>query len=70
MVETLLGMAEVRLYGEKISDMKYGNPPSKEPRGFVRVYGFGVEGQYYGLDTPTIMLLEGSGSALKNEALG
>ena len=69
MVETLLGMSEVRIYGEKISDMKYGNPPNKEPRGFVRVYGFGFEGQYYGLGTPTIMLLEGTGKAVKNEAL-
>lgn len=70
MVETLLGMAEVRLYGEKISDMKFGNPPSKEPRGFVRVYGFGFEGQYYALDTPTIMLLEGAGNTLKDSSLG
>ncbi|MFT5893913.1 MAG: hypothetical protein ACI8VW_000779 [bacterium] len=65
MVEKLLDMAKVRLYGEKISDMKYGDPPSKEPLGFVRVYGYAFEGQYYTLDTPTIMLLEGAGTDLK-----
>lgn len=64
MVETLLGITEVRLYGEKVSDMKYGSPPAKEPRGFVRVFGFNFEGVYYGLDTPTIMLLEGAGSKI------
>ena len=69
MVETLLGMSEVRLYGEKISDMTFKDPPKTKSRCFVRVYGFGFEGQYYGLDTPTIMLLEGTGSALKDSSV-
>ncbi len=66
MVETLLGITEVHMYGEKISDIKYGDPPAKEPRGFVRVYGFGFEGVYYGLDSPTIMLLKGKGSKVSD----
>jgi hypothetical protein len=65
MAEKLLDTAKVRLYGEKISDMKYGDPPSKEPLGFVRVYGFAFENHYYTLDTPTIMLLEGAGKDIK-----
>jgi hypothetical protein len=69
MVETLLGMAEVRLYGEKISDMKFGDPIHAEPNGFVRVYGFGFEGKYHGLDIPTIMLLKGPGAELKGSEL-
>lgn len=69
MAEKLLDTAKVSLYGEKISDMKYGDPPSKEPRGFVRVFGYAFERQYYPLDTPTIMLLEGSGDELKDSKL-
>jgi hypothetical protein len=69
MVETLLSMAEVRLYGEKISDMKFGDPFDTDPNRFVRVYGFGFEGKYHGLDTPTIMLLKGRGVELEDAEL-
>jgi len=62
MVETLLGISEVLLYGEKVTDMTFKDKKGEPVRSFVRVYGFRYEGSYYGLDTPTIMLLEGNGT--------
>lgn len=62
MVETLLGISEVLLYGVKVSDMTYKDKKGDPVRHFVRVFGFGFEGGYYTLDAPVIMLLEGSGS--------
>ena len=64
MSETLLGISEVLLYGEVVTDMDYDNKKADPARHFVRVYGFGYEGGYYGMDTPIIMLLEGKGSSL------
>lgn len=64
MAETLLSMSEVLLYGEAVSDMEYKDKSGDPVRYFVRVYGFGYEGNYYGMDTPVIMLLEGKGSKL------
>jgi len=61
MVETLLSISEVFLFGEQVSDMSYKNKKGDPVRHFVRVYSFGFEGGYYTLDTPVIMLLEGSG---------
>ena len=62
MTETLLGISEVSLYGEKITDMTYKDKKGDPVRSFVRVFGFRFEGNYYGLDAPTIMLLEGNGA--------
>lgn len=62
MVETLLSISEVLLYGVKVSDMTYKDKKGDPVRHFVRVFGFGFEGGYYTLDAPVIMLLEGSGS--------
>ncbi len=63
MTETLLGISEVVLYGEKVTDMTFKDKKGDPVRSFVRVFGFRYEGSYYGLDIPTIMLLEGNGSA-------
>ncbi|MFK7855633.1 MAG: hypothetical protein AB8B79_16030 [Granulosicoccus sp.] len=63
MTETLLGLAEVLLYGEKVSDMTFKDKKGDPVRSFVRVFGFRYEGNYFSLDTPTIMLLEGNGAA-------
>ncbi|MFK7857526.1 MAG: hypothetical protein AB8B64_01815 [Granulosicoccus sp.] len=62
MVETLLSISEVLLYGEKVSDMTYKPPTGAPARNLVRIYGFGFEGGYYVLDAPVLMLLEGTGS--------
>ena len=62
MVETLLGISDVLLYGEKVGDMSFKDKKGDPVRHFVRVFGFGFEGGYYTLDAPVIMLLEGSGS--------
>ena len=64
MAETLLSISEVLVYGETVSDMAYKDKNGDPARYFVRVYGFGYEGGYYGMDTPVIMLLEGKGSSL------
>ncbi|MDC0434600.1 hypothetical protein OAM69_03105 [bacterium] len=61
MVETLLSISEVLLYGEEVTDMIYKGETGQK---FVRVYGFGFEGGYYTLDAPVIMLLGGSGAKL------
>jgi hypothetical protein len=63
MVEKLLSISEVHLYGEKVDDMKYIDPSPKDPKNpnikcFVRVFGYGFEGDYYSLDAPIIMLLD------------
>ena len=63
MVEKLLSISEVHLYGEKVDDMKYIDPPGKDPKNpnikcFVRVFGYGFESDYYSLDAPIIMLLD------------
>ena len=63
MVETLLGISEVQLYGEAVTDMSFKNKKGDPVKQFVRVYGFGFEGGFYALDAPIIMLLEGAGSA-------
>ncbi|MFK7994095.1 MAG: hypothetical protein AB8B87_08145 [Granulosicoccus sp.] len=64
MVETLLGISEVLLFGEKVSDMTYKDKKGDPVRHFVRVFGFGFEGGYYAVDAPVLMLLEGAGSEL------
>jgi len=63
MAETLFGMSEVLLYGEKVEDMDFTVKKGDPKRCFVRVFGFGFEGGYYNLDAPVIMLLEGSEGA-------
>ena len=63
MAETLLGISEVVLYGEKVTDMTFKDKKGDPVRNFVRVFGFRYEGSYFDLDTPTIMLLEGNGTA-------
>ena len=62
MVETLLGFSEVLLYGERVTDMSFKDKKGDPVRTFVRVFGFRYEGNYFALDSPTIMLLEGNGS--------
>lgn len=62
MVESLLSISEVLLYGEKVSDMSFKDKKGDPVRHFVRVFGFGFEGGYYTLDAPVIMLLLGAGS--------
>lgn len=62
MAETLLGISEILLYGEKVTDMTFKDKKGDPVRSFVRVFGFRYEGNYFGLDTPTIMLLEGDGA--------
>lgn len=64
MAETLLGISEVHLYGEKVADMTYKDKKGDPVKGFVRIFGFGFEGGYYAMDTPIIMLLEGDGAEL------
>lgn len=64
MAETLLGISEVQLYGEKVTDMTYENRKGDPRKHFVRVFGFEFEGNYYSLDLPIIMLLEGDGAEL------
>lgn len=61
MTETLLSYSEVSLYGEKVTDMSYKEKKGDPVRHLVRVFGFRFEGNFYGLDAPVIMLLEGSG---------
>jgi hypothetical protein len=63
MTETLFSYSEVSLYGEKVSDMSYKDKKGDPVSHFVRVFGFRFEGNFYGLDAPVIMLLEGSGKA-------
>lgn len=66
--QKLLSFSEVLLYGQKVTDMKYVDPPPPDPKNppplkyFVRILGFGYEGGYYVLDAPIIMLLEGDGA--------
>lgn len=56
--EILLSISEVHLYGEKVEDMHFTDPPDCPVKCFVRVFGFGFEDDYYVLDAPIIMLLE------------
>ncbi len=64
MTESLLGISEVSLYGEKVSDMSFNDMDGDPIRYFVRVYGYAFEGNYYGMDAPIIMLLVGDGAVL------
>ncbi|OED43150.1 hypothetical protein AB833_04400 [Chromatiales bacterium (ex Bugula neritina AB1)] len=66
MTETLLGISEVLMYGEKVADMTYTDKADQPTRRFVRVYGFSYEGGYYHLDSPVIMLLAGEPSPIDN----
>lgn len=70
MVEKLLSVSKVILYGEKVDDMTFEDPKDEKGkllgpvRSFVRVFGFSYEAAYYGLDAPVIMLLAGSGDKI------
>lgn len=66
MTETLLSISEVSIYGEKVSDMTYKDKKGESPQDFVRVFGFRFEGNYYPMDAPTIMLLQGAGKELND----
>ncbi len=62
MVETLLGVSLVRLFGQKVSDMTFKDKQGDPVKRFVRVFGFSFEGHYHALDAPVILLLEGDGA--------
>ena len=64
-LQTLLGISEVQVYGEKVSDMSFKDAGTPH-REFVRIFGFGFEGGYYSVDTPVIMLLEMNSTAFSS----
>lgn len=61
MTDTLFGVSRVSIYGESVTDMDYKQKKGESRQYFVRVFGFRFEGNYYGLDAPSILLLEGTG---------
>lgn len=67
MVESLLSISEVQLYGEPVTDMTYRGKKGDPVKKFTRVFGFGFEGAYYALDAPIIMLLENAGKELTDK---
>lgn len=67
MAESLLSISEVQLYGEKVTDMTYKDKKGDPVKSFIRIFGFGFEGDYYAMDAPILMLLEGEGKELSDE---